>query len=518
MGAYLWLELLLRSTVLLGCGELLLLFLRRARASVRHRFIAGIFLLLATLPVLLVVLPEIPVSLWRRPPVSKAIVTATEVSRHVIAATAAHHTMHWLLLCWIAGVVLTALPFLIGSLSVRRLRRRAQPFSDGVLLSADIPVPLTCGLLRPRILLPLTAATWSPATLHAVLLHERAHIRRRDLLTHAAAQLIACLWWFQPLARRLRSRLRAESELACDAEALGSGLRPSDYACELLQIARSAVACQVPASAIGMVHSNHLEQRVQSVLYPSAVFVSPRRIGSLSLALLLAALSASAITITRTSSNSTGGFFMKRSLFSALLTSAGLSAASITGTVHDVNGAALPNAAVTLTNADNSAQLAATTNADGKFTVTGSGAGDYMLHITKPGYTSVYSEYSLNAQSDIASEFTMPTEGSPASDNTAGSQGIRVAGLVAQNNLVHKINPAYPAAAKENHIQGTVEIRALISKDGVPEALTVTSSPSDDLSASALQAVRQWRYRPTLLNGDPVEISTTIVVNYTLMR
>jgi TonB family protein len=52
----------------------------------------------------------------------------------------------------------------------------------------------------------------------------------------------------------------------------------------------------------------------------------------------------------------------------------------------------------------------------------------------------------------------------------------------------------------------------------VPDELTIVSSPDDDLSASALQAVRQWRYRPTLLNGNPVEVTTTIVVNYTLAR
>jgi TonB family protein len=424
--------------------------------------------------------------------------------------------MNWLVLCWIAGVVLTAIPFVIGSLSVVRILRRAEPFGDGVHLSGDIPVPLTCGLLRPTVVLPATAKTWTAATLEAVLLHERAHIRRRDLLTHTAAQLVASLWWFQPLVWLLLWRLRSESEFACDAEAVRSGLRPSDYAGELLSIARSAVACQVPASAIGMLHSSHLERRVQSVLYPSTAFVSPRRIGSLGLALILAAFAASALTITRDSSNSTGGFIMKRALLSVLLSSAGLSAATITGTVHDADGVAVPHAAITLTNADSSAQLTTSTDANGQFSLKGSAAGDYILHITKAGYGSVYREFRLNAQSEISSEFIMAAEGSPALDNATGSKGLPVGGAVAQNNLVHKVNPAYPITAKQNRVQGTVQIRASISKDGVPEELRIVSSPSDDLSASALQAVRQWRYRPTLLNGNPVEISTTIVVNYTL--
>jgi len=518
MNAYFWLELLLRSTVLLACGELFLICLRRARASVRHRFILVIFVSLAVLPGLLVVLPEVPVSLWYRQPVAKVLVTATDLSGHVIAGTSAPGTMDWLFLCWTAGVVLTATPFLTGSLSVLNIRRRAEPLADGVLLSADIPVPLTCGLMRPRILLPATAKTWTAATLEAVLLHERAHIRRRDLLAHAGAQLVACLWWFQPLVWLLRSRLRAESEFACDAEALCSGLRPSDYASELLKIARNAGGCQVPVSAIGMLPSSHLEQRVQSVLYPSTAFVSAKRIGSLAMALILVACAASAITITRNSSYVTEGFIMKRTLISALLSSAGLAAATISGTVHDANGLAVPDAAVTLTNADSSAQLQANTNSDGKFSLNGSAAGDYILHITKTGYGSVYCEFSLNAQSEINSEFTMPAEGSPAPDSATGARGIRVGGAVAQSNLIHKVNPVYPIGAKQNRIQGTVEIRASISKDGLPEELRIVSSPSDDLSASALQAVRQWRYRPTLLNGNPVEISTTIIVNYTLSQ
>ena len=81
--------------------------------------------------------------------------------------------------------------------------------------------------------------------------------------------------------------------------------------------------------------------------------------------------------------------------------------------------------------------------------------------------------------------------------------------------MTTKVQPIYPEAAKAARVQGTVKMEATISKDGVPIELRVLSSPSDDLSQSALEAVRQWRYRPTLLNGNPIEIVTDIVVNYT---
>src|SRR5581483_1516675 len=80
---------------------------------------------------------------------------------------------------------------------------------------------------------------------------------------------------------------------------------------------------------------------------------------------------------------------------------------------------------------------------------------------------------------------------------------LRVGGHVAQTNLISKKNPVYPEAAKAAGVQGTVEIEAVISKEGVPQEIRVLSSPDDDLSQSALDAVRQWRYRPTLLNGNP---------------
>jgi TonB family protein len=75
----------------------------------------------------------------------------------------------------------------------------------------------------------------------------------------------------------------------------------------------------------------------------------------------------------------------------------------------------------------------------------------------------------------------------------------------------------YPQDQKAQGIQGTVSIKADISREGVPIELTVLSTPSEELATSALDAVRQWRYRPTLLNGDPIEVTTQIDVNYTLV-
>ena len=84
-----------------------------------------------------------------------------------------------------------------------------------------------------------------------------------------------------------------------------------------------------------------------------------------------------------------------------------------------------------------------------------------------------------------------------------------------EGNLVHKVQPEYPAAAKAARIQGAVVLQAIISKDGSIANLHVLSG-HPMLVKSAIDAVSQWRYRPYYLNGDPVEVETQVTVNFVL--
>jgi len=91
----------------------------------------------------------------------------------------------------------------------------------------------------------------------------------------------------------------------------------------------------------------------------------------------------------------------------------------------------------------------------------------------------------------------------------------RVSGGVMEGALIQKVQPVYPSLALMSHIQGPVVLQALISRAGEIENLRVVSG-SPYLSRAALEAVRQWRYRPYRLNNEPVEVETQIVVNFTL--
>lgn len=104
-----------------------------------------------------------------------------------------------------------------------------------------------------------------------------------------------------------------------------------------------------------------------------------------------------------------------------------------------------------------------------------------------------------------------------APDAPAPPQRIRVGGNVAQNNLMVKVTPAYPPVAKQARIQGVVVLNATINKDGTIQSLDVVSG-HPLLVDAATDAVKQWVYRPTLLNGNPVEVTTQIDVNFTLSQ
>jgi protein TonB len=97
----------------------------------------------------------------------------------------------------------------------------------------------------------------------------------------------------------------------------------------------------------------------------------------------------------------------------------------------------------------------------------------------------------------------------------AAPQRVRVSQGVSQGLLVRRVNPTYPPLARQARIQGQVVLHAVISKDGSIEGLTLVSG-HPMLAPAAIDAVKQWKYRPYLLNGEPVEVDTEVQVNFTL--
>jgi TonB family protein len=133
----------------------------------------------------------------------------------------------------------------------------------------------------------------------------------------------------------------------------------------------------------------------------------------------------------------------------------------------------------------------------------------------------IYKPYLLNGQptevdTTITVNFTFGDSAPPANAPQANASGgpPRISSGVMAGNLISHIDPIYPADAKAAGIQGTVILRAVISKEGRVQDLKVVTGPKE-LIDSAIDAVKQWVYKPYLLNGEPTEVQTTITVNYT---
>jgi TonB family protein len=112
---------------------------------------------------------------------------------------------------------------------------------------------------------------------------------------------------------------------------------------------------------------------------------------------------------------------------------------------------------------------------------------------------------------------TMPAVSTGADASATPPATIRVGGNVQQTKLVSQPRPVYPVEAKQARIQGVVQLSATIGKDGAVQHLEVING-HPLLVQAAMDAVRQWVYQPTLLNGQPVEVVTQIDVNFTLSQ
>ncbi len=185
-----------------------------------------------------------------------------------------------------AGVVLLLVRLLVEPFALRRLTRTSREITDTAwlrvrddaaaqlrvtrpvrLMRSDCDVmPLTFGTIETTIVLPASADEWSDDRRRAVLLHELAHIARRDCLVQRIAACACALYWPHPGVWWAAKRLRIERELACDDRVLASGAAARDYAGHLLDIAHAFRTAPAPATALGMARARQLERRLLAIL------------------------------------------------------------------------------------------------------------------------------------------------------------------------------------------------------------------------------------------------------------
>ena len=187
---------------------------------------------------------------------------------------------NWIGIVWACVSLFFLARLIFGIGAVWHISARAHDFSSiikqmhlawnqqfSVRLSDRITVPMVWGLFRPVILLPTDAANWKMNRLRAVMLHETAHIKRRDWLMQIIAQITCAVYWFNPLVWFVSHRMRIEADQACDDQVLNAGYQPTDYAQHLLDVVRNVkVVSFVSRAAVAMARPSKVEERLRTVL------------------------------------------------------------------------------------------------------------------------------------------------------------------------------------------------------------------------------------------------------------
>jgi protein involved in polysaccharide export with SLBB domain/beta-lactamase regulating signal transducer with metallopeptidase domain len=291
-------SIVVKATLVLAVPLVALRFVARGtRASVRHAILAATFGVLLILPAAALVMPRVVVAIPVARQVSaptprlpmavapRAIETAGIVAREprVVA-----HAFQWpapsalFRSAWVMGAFLFLVPLAIPLWRLRSVRRRGRTWVAGekhvqqlavragirqpldVLLHDDIVVPVTYGVTRPVILLPLDVERWNSAEIEQAVVHELEHVRRREWPTILFARVVCAMYWFHPLAWIGLRALSLESERACDDAVVGVADHAA-YADQLLKLAER-LSNGIAHPVLSMANRSQLAARIAAIL------------------------------------------------------------------------------------------------------------------------------------------------------------------------------------------------------------------------------------------------------------
>ena len=525
-------EIAWKGTAILAAAFLAAALLCRASAAARHFLWTEALAALLVLPLIVAWAPKWNLNVRRAVPQAPSAAAAAGVQTRIVvrpsaAAPEKPSTPVWLWV-WMFGAAVAGARFATGALRTRRMVRRGAPAAYAetparelarsfgirrtvaVLEAAGAPVPLACGLLKPAVVLPHGAAGWTQARLTTVLRHELAHISRWDLAAQALGQVVCCLYWFHPMAWLAARRLRHERERACDDAVLACGTEPHEYASDLVDLARGmAQRRRSWADAPAMAESSDLESRVRALFDHSR---NRRPLGWKAALAIDGAMLAMLIPL------------------ASLAMHAQAARGALVGIVFDPSGARVPFCQVVARNQDGGNQEQTRANEAGEYRFNAIAAGQYVVEIAAPGFKKLKLNAAVAAAQvvradgnlevgEVTEAMTVTGQKPPTvTPKTAGTpQRIKVGGNVQAAKLLHQPKPEYPADLQQAGVQGTVVLQGIISKDGDVIGTKVLSTGVDQrLIQLALNAFQQCRYQPALLNGEPVEVLTTISIDFRL--
>jgi beta-lactamase regulating signal transducer with metallopeptidase domain len=270
---------MIKSGIVLALAACIASLMRRQSAAVRHTiWTAGLIGAMA-IPICTLALPS-----WRPEIATRASI----LIQQTIDATGGFRQVAIVL--WIAGATLGMMLLFYGACRLAWVAIRSEPVNDArwatlaeevrrrlgirrpvrLLQNRSVPFLGTWGILVPRVLLPSDAEKWSDDRIRMVLAHELSHIKRLDWVVQVLADAARAIYWFNPIFWLASSRLRRESEHACDDAVVRMGAAGTHYAEELLAMTRTLRSGRgVEHPILAMAQPSHLEQRLVALLNPS---------------------------------------------------------------------------------------------------------------------------------------------------------------------------------------------------------------------------------------------------------
>jgi beta-lactamase regulating signal transducer with metallopeptidase domain len=272
-------EAMLKSAVILAVAACIAAILRRQSAAIRHAIWKAGLIGAMAIPVCTLALPSWQTALGRR------VITSIQ---HFAGSLAGFRGIA--VAIWLTGAGVGLLLLFYGAARLGWVAMHSEPVEDRrwmalaedvrrrlgirrpvrLLQNRSVPFLGTWGIMVPRVLLPPDAESWSDDRIRMVLGHELAHIQRHDWVVQVLADAARAIYWFNPIFWLASSRLRRESEHACDDAVVRMGASGTTYAEELVEMTRALrrqVRTQSPILA--MAQPSHLEQRLVALLNPS---------------------------------------------------------------------------------------------------------------------------------------------------------------------------------------------------------------------------------------------------------
>ncbi len=517
--------------------------LRRRSAALRHAVLAAAVVCAAATPILQVILPSWEMRTAREPITVPATLAAPP-------AVAGPHTPsrpprmaaigHLVGPIWMSGAALSLCVLGVGLARLASIASRARLVVDPrwtavvddvarrygigtrvLLLQSDHPTLLvTWGLVRPKVMLPHVARDWTDDRARIVISHELAHIQRRDWLTQMASEVLRSICWFNPLLWIAGRRLRSESEHACDDAVLSLGVDGTEYAAALVDLARTFSAYrrlwQPGSPAPAMARPSSLERRIRAMLNGRLNRTPITR--SACAAIVIALL---AVTLPLAG-------------FGAAAQSG---SATFSGSLVDEMGRIVPDVPMVLTHAATGATFETRSDESGRFQFGALPAGAYDLNAEKPAFVPHY-RVTLPAGENVRRDVTLLLasleETVSVSDDadaqrpplfqrwqayvsepgTDACSQSPIGGCVVQPVKLGNAQPQYPPNLHGTGKGATVVLRARIGTDGFMKRVQVAAPADPDFAQPALDAVSQWQFTTTRLDGVAVEVPMRVTVHF----